>query len=311
MAKKQKSIEEMEAQPIRYKSSVSGRIFDICNAIFMIIFCITILIPFWDMIVRSFSRAQDISYMHVNFFPKVISLNAYKYCLQDAGIVSALGVSVARTIVGTILHIIVCCLAAYTMTRSEMPFRKIITTILLVPMFIGAGMIPTYLNIKALGLTETFAVYVVPSAFSVFDCIIIRNYFFSIDKGMEESASIDGASYLRIFTSIMMPLSKPVIATVSLWQMVGQWNSWFDNMIYCRRSKNLTTLQYMLRRMLDSMSQKSGESYEVEAMGQFVDMNPETVKAATTIIVVLPIILVYPFVQKYFVKGIMVGAVKG
>lgn len=249
--------------------------------------------------------------MHINFFPKVISLNAYKYCLQDAGIVGALGVSLARTVVGTVLHIIVCCMAAYTMTRSEMPFRKLITGILLVPMFISAGMIPTYMNIKDLNLIDNFWVYVLPSAFSVFDCIIIRNYFFSIDKGMEESASIDGASYYRIFGSILMPLSKPVIATVALWQMVGQWNAWFDNMIYCRRAKELTTLQYMLRRMLDSMSQKSGESYETEAMGQFVDMNPDTVKATTTIIVVLPIILVYPFVQKYFVKGIMVGAVKG
>lgn len=108
-----------------------------------------------------------------------------------------------------------------------------------------------------------------------------------------------------------MPLSKPVLATVALWQMVGQWNAWFDNMVYTRGNKNLMTLQYMLRRMLDSMNQKSSTSYALEAMGQTVDMNPDTVKAATTIIVVLPIVIIYPFVQKYFVKGIMVGAVKG
>ncbi|MCI5648768.1 MAG: carbohydrate ABC transporter permease [Fusicatenibacter sp.] len=306
-----KKKSEMQDQPIKYKVSTASRVFDTCNIIFMILFCITILIPFWDMIVRSFSRAQDISYMHINLFPKVWTFSAYEYCFQDGEIVSALLMSVARTVVGTVIHIMVCCMAAYTLTRNEMPFIKVITVILLIPMFVNAGMIPTYLNIKDLGLIDNFLVYVLPSAFSIFDCIIIRNYFFSIDKGMEEAASIDGASYYRIFGSILLPLSKPVIATVSLWQMVGQWNAWFDNMVYTRGNKNLMTLQYMLRRMLDSMSQKSGATYQLEAMGQTVDMNPDTVKAATTILVVLPIVIIYPFVQKYFVKGIMVGAVKG
>lgn len=299
------------ARPIKYKTSKSSKIFDTLNVIFMILFCITIIIPFWDMIVRSFSRAQDISYMHFNLFPKVWTTAAYEYCFQNGEIIGALLMSIARTVVGTILHLIVCSLAAYTLTRNEMPFIKLITLILLIPMFVNAGMIPTYLNIKNLGLTDNFLVYVLPSAFSIFDCIIIRNYFLSIDRGMEEAASIDGASYFRIFTSIIMPLSKPVLATVALWQMVGQWNAWFDNMVYTRGNKNLMTLQYMLRRMLDSMNQKSSTSYALEAMGQTVDMNPDTVKAATTIIVVLPIVIIYPFVQKYFVKGIMVGAVKG
>ena len=278
----------------KIKKSKASRIFDTCNVIFMILFCITILIPFWDMIVRSFSRAQDISYMHINFFPKVWTLSAYQYCLQNNEILGAAFVSVARTVCGTVFHLLVCCLAAYSLTRTQMPFR-----------------IPAYLNMKNLHLLNNFMVYILPSGFSIFNCIIIRNYFFSVDKGMEEAASIDGASQTRIFFSIMMPLSKPVIATVALWQMVGQWNSWFDNMIYCRRSASLTTLQYLLRRMLDSLNRTPDTPYEIEAMGEMVDMNPDTVKAATTVLVVLPIILVYPFLQKYFVKGIMIGAVKG
>jgi len=308
--RKQKKREEQE-QAIHYKTSAASKAFDIFNAMFMIVFCITILIPFWDMVVRSFSRAQDISYMHINFLPKVWSFSAYEYCFKNGEIISAFFTSIARTVIGTVVHILVCCMAAYTLTRNEMPFRKLITGILLIPMFVGAGMIPTYLNIKSLGLLDNFMVYILPGAFSIFDCIIIRNYFFSIDKGMEEAASIDGASYFHIFSRILMPLSKPVIATVALWHMVWQWNSWFDNMVYCRRSSNLTTLQYMLRRMLDNMEQKSGTSYELDAMGGFVDMNPDTVKAATTMIVIIPIVIIYPFVQKYFVKGIMVGAVKG
>lgn len=299
-------------KPIKMKRSTGSKIFDTLNIIFMVLFCISIIIPFWDVVVRSFSRAQDISYMNINFLPKVWTLDAYKYVLADDGILHALFISVARTILGTILHIMVCSLAAYTLTRNDMPFRSLITAILLVPMFFNSGMIPQYLNMKNLGLLNNFLVYILPSAFSMYNTIIIRNYFYSIDKSMEESASIDGASQLKIFTAIIFPLSKPVIATVALWQMVGQWNAWFDNMMYTRRTEDLTTLQYLLRRMLDAITNSSNTSASgVEAVGALVDTNPDTIKAATTILVVLPIVLVYPFLQKYFVQGIMAGAVKG
>ena len=296
---------------VKMKQSTGSRIFDICNTLFMIAFCITIFIPFWDVVVRSFSRAQDISYMHINLFPKVWTWDAYKYCFQDNEIIMAFFVSVLRTVTGTAIHAIVCCMAAYSLTRTDMPFRKFITAVLLIPMFFSAGMIPAYLNMKRLGLLNNFLVYVLPSGFSIYNTIIIRNYFFSIDKSMEEAASIDGASQVKIFTSIIMPLSKPVIATVALWQMVGQWNAWFDNMVYCRRTASLTTLQYLLRRMLDSLTANTSTASGVEAIGALVDTNPDTIKAATTILVVLPIVAVYPFLQKYFVQGIMVGAVKG
>ena len=294
----------------KMKQSAGSRIFDICNIVFMVLFCITVLIPFWDVLVRSFSRAQDISYMHINLVPKVWTLDAYKQCFQDSEIVMAFVISVLRTVSGTAVHALVCCMAAYALTRTEMPFRRFITAVLLIPMFFSAGMIPAYLNMKRLGLLNNFLVYILPSGFSIYNTIIIRNYFFSIDKGMEEAASIDGASQVRIFTSIIMPLSKPVIATVALWQMVGQWNAWFDNMVYCRRTASLTTLQYLLSRLVDTMA-NSAASGGVEAIGALVDANPDTIKAATTIIVVLPIVAVYPFLQKYFVEGIMVGAVKG
>ena len=231
MAKKNK---EEQYKPQKMQQSVYSKAFDVFNIVFMILFCITILIPFWDMIVRSFSRAQDISFMHVNFFPKVWSFEAYAYCFKDSEILNAMLISVARTVLGTAFHIVVTCLAA----------------------------------------------------------------------------NIDGASPLQVFVRIIMPLSKPVLATVSLWQIVGQWNAWFDNMIYTRSVPELTTLQYLLRRMLDTMQKKDAQNL-IDVAGSNMDINPETVKAATTVIVVLPIIMVYPFLQKYFVKGIMVGAVKG
>lgn len=304
---------EKESIPMSHiKKSTASKIFDTCNAIFMIVFCITILFPLWDVIVRSVSRPQDISYINLNLFPKQITFDAYKYCMEKEGLFHAIFVSVARTAIGTVVHLCVVSLAAYALTKSQMPFRKIIQTYFLIPMFVGAGTIPAYINIKNLGLTNNFWVYILPASFSIFNCIIVRNYFYSIDKGMEESASIDGASQFKIFRSIIIPLSKPVLATVALWQMVGQWNSWFDNMMYNSGNKKLLTLQYMLRRMLDRLNTSGSSGVSgVDAMGVTVEANEDTVKAAITVIVVLPIVCVYPFVQKYFVKGIMVGAVKG
>lgn len=304
---------EKEVVPMSHiKKSTASKIFDFCNALFMVVFCITILFPLWDVIVRSFSRPQDISYMSVNLFPKHFTVDAYSYCLENEGLIPALLMSISRTVLGTLLHLVVVSLAAYALTRPQMPFKNLIQTFFLIPMFVGAGTIPVYINMQNLGLTNNFLVYILPSSFSIFNCIIVRNYFFSIDKGMEESASIDGATQFKIFTSIIIPLSKPVLATVALWQMVGQWNAWFDNMMYNQGNKKLLTLQYMLRRMLDRLNTSGSSSVSgVDAMGVTVDASEDTVKAAVTVIVVLPIVCVYPFVQKYFVKGIMVGAVKG
>ena len=293
---------------IKMKQSVGSRVFDICNAVFMIAFCITIILPFWDVIVRSFSRAQDISYMHINLFPKVWTLDAYKYCFQDNEILTAFGVSVLRTIIGTFIHVIVCCMAAYSLTRTEMPFRRIITAILLIPMFFSAGMIPAYINMKRLGLLNNFLVYVLPTGFSIYNTIIIRNYFFSIDKGMEEAASIDGASQVRIFASIIMPLSKPVIASISLFYGVGFWNDYFNSMIYLQTAEKFP-IQIQLRSIILLSSTFS------DAMMDFYDMNgappDKAVKMACTVIATVPVLCIYPFVQKYFTKGVMVGAVKG
>lgn len=294
------------------KKSTASTVFDICNTVFMILFCITIIYPFWDLIVRSFSRPEDISYMSINLFPKVFVLDAYEYCLKDDNFLHAVFISFARTAIGTVIHLLVVALAAYALTKTEMPFRKLIQAYFILPMFLSAGIIPNYLNMRMLGLTNSFWVYVLPTGFSIYNCIIVRNYFYSIDKGMEESASIDGASQLKIFFSIIFPLSKPVLATVALWEMVRQWNSWFDNMLYNLQDKKLLTLQYMLRRMLDRLNTSGSSSVSgIDAMGVTVDANEDTVKAAVTVLVVIPIVLVYPFVQKYFVKGIMVGAVKG
>lgn len=306
--KKKRNNEQITMNHI--SKSTASKVFDAANALFMILFCITIIFPVWDVVVRSLSSPTDISLSKFNFLPKQINFDAYKYCLDDNSIFIALRTSIARTVLGTVIHLFEVSLAAYALTREQLPFIKVIQAYLIIPMFVGAGTIPAYLNMQSLGLTNSFWVYVLPTAFSMYNCIIVRNYFYSIDKSLEESASIDGASMFRIFACIIMPLSKPVIATVALWQMVGQWNAWFDNMLYNLQSEELLTLQYKLRLMLDKVINQYATTSSME-IENAMDITAENVKAAITLLVVIPVVCVYPFIQKYFVKGIMVGAVKG
>ncbi|MEG0692735.1 MAG: carbohydrate ABC transporter permease [Oscillospiraceae bacterium] len=296
----------------KMKTSLGSKLFDIVNYSFMILFCFTVLLPIWDMIVVSFSPASEVSYLRTNLWPKEWTLDAYEYCLNSSKIYNAFFVSVCRTILGMAYHLLLCSMAAYALTRSQMPLRKTITFLFLVPMFFTGGLIPVYMNIKMLGLLDNFWVYVLPCGFSIYNTIIIRNYFYSIDSAMEEAASIDGASRFRIFFSIILPLSKPVLATVALWQMVAHWNTWFDNLIYVRKD-SLLTLQMLLRKMTveTELLASDARSYAMMNKQVAMDFNSDTIKAATTILVILPIVMVYPFLQKYFVKGIMVGAVKG
>ena len=301
----------MKTKNQKIKSSLGSKVFDVFNYTFITLFCVSILFPVWNMIVTSLLRPEDISYLNLNLIPKNPTLDAYKYCLQDPLLWTALRNSVARTILGTLYHLVICSMAAYAMTYTEMPFLKPITVIFLITMYFGGGLIPSYLNIKNLGLINNFLVYIIPGGFSMYNTIIIRNYFFSIDRSMKEAAVIDGANSMQTLVRIILPLSLPVLATVGLWQMVGQWNAWFDNMIYAR-SNSLITLQYMLRsisnNLYDMLNEMGNQNLVAE---QTLNFTPDSIVAATTVIVMTPIICVYPFLQKYFVKGIMLGAVKG
>ncbi len=304
----------MKKNAFHIRHFIGSRIFDFVNYAFFTLFCLFILFPFWDLIVKSFSRAQDVSIASLNLWPKNLCFDSYKYCFGNRLIGIGFRNTILRTILASTYHLLVCSLAAFALTRTEMPLRKPVTLIFLITMFFSGGLIPTYLNMKNLGLTNKFWVYVIPGGFSMYDTIIIRNYFFSIDRSMEESASIDGASMLQVLFKIILPLSTPVLATVGLWQLVGNWNAWFDNLIYVK-SDNLITLQYLLRRMtvnISDLTQNLNSSLantldQVNA-GSYTS---ETIIAATTVIILFPIMCTYPFLQKFFVKGIMLGAVKG
>jgi putative aldouronate transport system permease protein len=295
----------------KFLASPGGMIFDVCNGAFMILFCLTIIFPVWDMLVMSFAAPRDISFTSLNLWPKNIVLQAYTYCFANPKFFTAYLVSISRALSGTAYHILVTVMAAFVLTRTEMPFRKTLTLIWLIPMFFGGGLIPTYLHFRNIGLTNNYLVYILPMAFSMYTAIIVRNFFYSLDHALEESAIIDGASALQVLFHIYLPLSKPVLATITLWSLVNHWNAWFDNMIYVTTEK-LLTLQYLLRRIImeAELFASDAAAFAMTQNTEFI-INSETIKAATTVLIVVPIIAVYPFLQRYFVKGIMIGAVKG
>lgn len=285
--------------------------FDIVNYTIMLLFMVAIIFPFWDMIMRSLSDTKHSTALKMIIFPKGFSLSAYHYVFSDNSIIVSYGVTILRTIVGTLVSLIIVFVAAFPLSKRNLPGRNIITLYYIVPMFFSGGLIPTYIINRSLGLVDNFWVYILPSAVGVYNIVLARNYLMSIDSSLEESAFIDGAGYLRVLFSIILPVCKPIAATLALWIAVGHWNSWFDCMIYIRSSK-LEVVQMLLRRMQDLTQ------YQTEAMQDFMMANPDmakvtsnSVRMATTIVTLVPIMCVYPFIQKYFVKGIMVGSLKG
>lgn len=293
------------------RKSAGSIVFDGFNYIFMVAFCITILIPFWDMIVMSFSPAKYSYSLTLRLWPQFWSVEAYKFAFRNDSIVRAYGITIARTVIGVIFSLFCTTCMAYGLSKKQLPGHNFLTTFILIPMFFGGGLIPTYLLMRGLGLVDTFWIYVIPSAVGSYNVILLRNYFQNMDITLEEAAIIDGATNMRVMLQIVVPLAKPIIATLALWSMVGHWNAWIDTLIYVR-DKSLYTLQFVLRRMLvDDRTMNDEMLVYMMQKSENETFLTKNLQAAITIITIGPIILVYPFLQKYFVKGIMIGALKG
>ena len=296
---------------MKIKKSIGSNIFDFCNITFMILFSIIIIVPFWNMIVLSLSTAKTSMNLTITLWPREFSLEAYKFALRDDSIITAYGVTIARTVAGTLFSLFCNISFAYGLSKKELPFRNLLTTFILIPMFFGGGLIPTYIMMTSLGLKNTFLIYILPGAVGSYNIILIRNYFQNMDHTLEEAAIIDGASNFKVMYRIVVPMAKPIIATVALWGLVGHWNAWNDCLIYIE-NKNLYTLQFMLRRLLIDDRQMTDEMLQfmtdAEQPDRFLTKN---LQSAITIITIAPIMATYPFLQKYFVKGIMIGALKG
>lgn len=295
-------------------SKVEPYIFYTINSLLMLAVIIVMLYPFWNTIVVSFNSAADTLRGGITFYTRDFSLYNYKIVFKNDLLVVAAVNSVLRTLLATVLGVFVSALVGYVLSRPEFLWRKFATRYFLITMYVSAGLIPNYFLMKDLNLINNFWVYILPGLVSVFNIIIVRSYMQSLPNSLVEAAFIDGAGHFRTFLQIILPCCKPVLATIALWCAVGAWNSWFDTFIYASSKESLTTLQYEMMKMI-SASMNSGTNRSAASVygggGNVDSVTPVSMQAAVTVIASLPILVVYPFLQKYFVNGVMVGSVKG
>ena len=292
----------------RKKTSVADKVFVTLNTLFMIMFVIITLYPVLNTLAISLNDGTDALRGGIYLLPRKFTWKNYITVLQKDNLIMGAYITVARTVIGTALALFANAILAFIVSRKRFMFKKQLSLFWVITMYVNGGMIPTFLLFKTLHLTNSFWVYVIPGMFSAFNMLVIRTYMNGISDSLEESAQLDGAGYTTIFLKIISPLCKPVYATVALFVAVGQWNSWFDAMLYNRMSANLTTLQYELMKLLSSVTNQGNY---VEAMKNAAgSVTPTSVRAAATILTMLPIICLYPFLQRYFVTGLTIGGVK-
>lgn len=281
--------------------------------VFLSLLAFSALYPFWNAVAVSFNVGVDTAKGGVTFWPREFTTENYKIILQDDRLLNGFFISISRTIIGTATAIFMTALLAFGMTRTYLIGRKYYTLFFIFTLYFGGGLIPTYLLIRSLGLMDSFLVFIIPSLISVWNMIIFRTFFRGLPVGLEESAHIDGCSNWGTFFRIILPLSGPVIATLALLTAVGHWNDWFLPSIYIT-SDHLLPIQTILRQTLNanivSGSSSVLDSASVALLDQARQITSKSLTMAMMIVVTLPIILVYPFVQKYFVKGVLVGSLK-
>lgn len=284
------------------------RVSDLIMMIVVVLLCATCVLPFVHLLAKSISGDSYVVAKQIYFIPKGINFEAYSSIFKDGGLVYSMFYSVLVTFIFTVLGMVVCTCAAYPLSKKRLKGRGIFTFLLMVPMYFTAGIIPSYLLMKNLSLLDNMWVLIWPLIYSPYNMLIMKtNLQANIPDSLEESAFLDGASNFQILTKIVLPLSKPIIATLSLFYAVGRWTSYADNMYYIK-SDNLKMVNYKLAQMVSSAAEAQTASLSEAAA---VTSTPEVLQAASIMFVTIPIICIYPFLQKYFVKGAMIGAVKG
>ena len=307
----------MTAVPAKAKRRTKRRdvAFPLVNGLILCVLMFITLFPVINTVAISFNDGIDAVRGGIGLWPRVFSTEAYKSLLSDKLTYNAFGISVARTVITTILNLFFTSMLAFALSRKEYIFRKFITLAVVLTMYVNAGLIPNFLLIhRTLKLSKTFWVYIIPTMFSCFNMIVIRTYIIGLPEALAESARIDGANDLRIFWQIIFPLCTPVLATVALFVAVGSWNQWFDTQLYCGSKKYLHTLQYLLKmKLATSMNTTNMANTSVDALANAgaTKSTPVTVRCAITVVSALPILVVYPFLQRYFVTGMVLGGVKG
>ena len=296
------------------RMSVSRRIFVVCNTVFLLLLSFVFIAPYLNILAKSFNSAKDTMLGGVTFYPRVFTLDNYDIVLKDPNIGHSAIISVLRVISGSLFSLFLQYSVAYVLLRRGLPFRKAIVMFFTIPMFINGGLISEYIIYAKLGLYNNFLIYVLPASFSFYNMVIIRTYLQGIPESLIESARLDGAGEFTILWKIMLPLSMPIVATILLWCAVAHWNDWART-LYFVDNPDLYTLQYHLmlaEKKAESLTQMIQNAMETgRPLGTIdTDISGESVQAAQTIITTVPIVLTYPFFQRYFVSGVTMGSVK-
>lgn len=284
--------------------SLDNTLFDIVIYVVLIVAAVITIVPFLQVVTISLSPPEVVASYGMHLFPTKIDLEGYKSILKYDTLWSSYRNTIVKTASGTVLSMVLYVIGAYPLSKKYLPNRKFWTFFIIFTMYFSGGMIPSYLLINNwLKLSNTIWCLILPPAMSAYNLIIVRNFFETIPDSLEESAKIDGASDMTILFKIVVPLSKPVLATVALWCIVGHWNAWYDCMLYIRDDVKYV-LQYTLQRILIE-----GQVEDINQIG--VKVNTDTMKMASIVVSIIPILIIYPFIQKYFTKGVLIGAVKG
>ena len=299
---------------MKYKQTAGNVIFNILNHSFFIVFALLCFFPFYYILINTISANDLVATGRVLLYPKGVHFDNFGRVLSLPGLWQATLVTLARTFIGTFLSIICTGFLAFAFTRQELWRRKLWYRFFIVTMFFSAGLIPWFMTMRLLGLTNNFLAYII-GVISVFNMILFKTYIESIPNSLAESAEVDGAGYLTVFFKILFPICKPIVATLTIFTAVGHWNSFMDT-LWLMTNEKLFTLQFILYRFLNEATRVAQMIRDAESMGLTVapshfEMTPTSVRMTITVVVVMPIMCLYPFFQRFFIKGIMIGAIKG
>lgn len=291
-------------------------LFSVFNYLFLALFAFCTLYPFIYILAYSLSDGAEAMKNTIYFLPKGFTFENYIQIFQDTKFLAAYQITILRTVVGTALHVFLCALFAYALTKKTLPGRTFFSFFIFIPTLFSGGIIPTFILYRELGLIDSFWVYVAPFLYNFFNIIILRTFFQQLPSSLEESAKIDGCGDFRIFMRIILPLSTPVLATIGLFIGVFHWNDWFTG-TYFVTNEDLLPVQTLLNELLTQSqaladaAQNASQTGSSAGLESAATTTPESLRMATLMVATLPILCVYPFLQKYFVKGVMIGSVKG
>lgn len=313
MAENVKKVKPGKPHEMKAKKVASDYVIIIVMVVLMVTVFVTTLYPFLNALAISLNDKNDTILGGITIYPRVFTISNYKTIFSNPTIWKAYGITFARTILGTIGGLLITGAAAFGLSRKGLAGRRVYTMLCLIPMYFGGGLIPSYMLIKTIGLTNNFWVYIIPNLMNIWNMILMRSYFQSVPDALEESARIDGANYFTVFFKIYWPVSTPIIATIALYFGVFHWNDWYTTSVYITNPdlKPMTSVLLNIVNEAQYMERMAAAGAAANAGYVRNDTNVRSITMATMITSIIPIVVIYPFLQRFFIKGIMIGSIKG